>query len=277
MPLLVFIFTIIFSILAFQSKIYSNDNLPPAIIQGSHVFNIEATSIGELYTIKIFFPPEKSETTKFPVIYLTDSDSNFEIVTGIIRNLIHAKEIPPVIIVGIGYDCTIKEYEFKRKRDLTPVPFKNAGGGANNFLTFIKANLIPYIESNYPVNPQNKILVGHSFGALFGSYILFNEPELFSKYMLISPSYWWANKYLFEVEKKYNEKKQGINATMYISVGEFEKKHTMIAHYKEMVELLKTRKYSGLKWKEDFILGETHISTFPTAFSRGIRYLLNEN
>ena len=38
---------------------------------------------------------------------------------------------------------------------------------------------------------NRKVLVGHSYGALFGFHVLFTRPEMFSGYVFGSPSLWF--------------------------------------------------------------------------------------
>lgn len=44
---------------------------------------------------------DESKTRKYPVIYTTDGEYNFETVVGLLGPLIRANAIPPCVIVGI--------------------------------------------------------------------------------------------------------------------------------------------------------------------------------
>ncbi len=248
---------------------------PPVVISNTKIINLESNNSQELYTIKLLIPQSYyTSEKKYPVIYLSDGDLHFETVTGIIRTLTYYNEIPEVLVVGISYDQTSLDYETRRTSDLTPTVFRSKGGSAKQFLDFIKNQLVPFIETSFRTLEDNRIYVGHSFGALFGSYVLFHEPGVFQKYVLLSPSYWWGDKISFEYEKKYSKENDSLNATVYLCVGEYEKRHTMIAHWKEMTETLQSRKYKGFLLKSELIPQETHISVVSAGFSRGIRFVL---
>ena len=133
----------------------------------------------------------------YPVVYLLDAPAHFHFVTGMIQQLGN-KVIPEMIVVGIQ--------NTDRTRDLTPTPgttspygqtpemLKNSGGG-DNFLRFIEKELMPYIESSYPVAPY-KMFVGHSYGGLLVMHTLLNKPEMFNAYIALDPSLWWDNQVL---------------------------------------------------------------------------------
>lgn len=134
----------------------------------------------------------------YPVVYLLDAPAHFHSVTGLIQQLSFVSGntvLPEMIVVGIQ--------NTDRTRDMTPTHstssafgqtpemLKNSGG-SDNFLAFIEKELIPYIDTTYPVAPY-KMLVGHSFGGLFAMHTLLSKPELFNSYVAIDPSLWWDN------------------------------------------------------------------------------------
>lgn len=137
----------------------------------------------------------------YPVVYLLDGPSHFHSLTGLIQQLSFVSGntvLPEMIVVGIQ--------NTDRTRDLTPThstksPFGQSpeslktSGGAANFLSFLEKELIPYVDSTYPVAPY-KTLVGHSFGGLFTMHTLLHKPELFNAYIALDPSLWWDDQAL---------------------------------------------------------------------------------
>ena len=132
----------------------------------------------------------------YPVVYLLDGPSHFHSVTGLIQQLSYVSGntvLPEMIVVGIQ--------NTDRTRDLTPThsttsvfgqtpEMLKTSGGADNFLGFIEKELMPYIDTTYPVAPY-RMLVGHSFGGLLVMHTLLNKPDLFNSYVAIDPSLWW--------------------------------------------------------------------------------------
>jgi hypothetical protein len=86
-----------------------------------------------------------------------------------------------------------------RERDYTPshAPAQARGrlsfptsGGAPAFQDFLERELVPMVDSRYRTQPH-RILSGWSLGGLFTLYVYLETPELFSRYLAISPSLWW--------------------------------------------------------------------------------------
>jgi predicted alpha/beta superfamily hydrolase len=126
--------------------------------------------------------------------------------------------------VGITWGGKNPDYDKLRARDLTPTDVSHTGqyGYALNFLTFIKSELIPFIESKYGVKKDNRTLIGSSFGGFFTLYALFHEPEPFNRYVLTSPSLDWDNEILYTYNKNYTEKKKELSAKVFMEIGEYE-------------------------------------------------------
>jgi predicted alpha/beta superfamily hydrolase len=64
--------------------------------------------------------------------------------------------------------------------------------GAQNYIAFLKTELIPLIEKSYRTNHE-RTYVGTSYGGLLGSILLTTEPigePYFKNYMLFDGSFW---------------------------------------------------------------------------------------
>ena len=82
-------------------------------------------------------------------------------------------------------------------------PGAKKNGGAANFLRFIREELQPFIDKEYPTIPSDRGYFGDSLGGLFGLYALFNEPETFNRYIIGSPSIWWDEKAIVKQAEKF--------------------------------------------------------------------------
>jgi predicted alpha/beta superfamily hydrolase len=153
---------------------------------------------------------ESDPNSKYDVIYLLDGEDNIALLSHIQRFAQKEKHVPPLIIVAI--------FNTNRNRDLTPTPLKNisSSGGAANFLSFFKSELIPYISKSYPVSGEN-ILCGHSFGGLFSMYTALLEPQLFASYILADPSFWYDGDYTNKLAIQKLGTLSGLKKTLYIS------------------------------------------------------------
>ena len=135
--------------------------------------------LNEERKIWIYTPatPNLFARQSFPVVYLLDGDAHFYSVMGLIQQLSEVNMnmvLPQMILVGIT--------NTNRTRDLTPsrdsIEYEASGGG-EQFTSFLKNELIPYIDSNYPTAPY-RLLIGHSDGGLFCVNTLLNHTKMFT-------------------------------------------------------------------------------------------------
>jgi predicted alpha/beta superfamily hydrolase len=80
----------------------------------------------------------------------------------------------------------------------------NGLGGAEGFLQFITDELAPAIEDLYGGDPDDRALLGFSLGGLFTAYALLQE-GLLKRFIIGSPSLWWDNRMMFELEERRAE------------------------------------------------------------------------
>ena len=210
-PLIIILFAII-SFFTFAQ----NDN---AIIIG-HIDSLYSEILGEERALWIHAPEgtlDSSFTGELPVLYLLDGDAHFHSVTGLIKQLSSVngnQKIPRMITVGIPNSPA------NRTRDLSPSMVKDRpeSGGGNRFLDFIEKELMPYIESNYPV-ANHKLFVGHSLGGLTVINTLLHRPHLFTNYIAIDPSLWWNEQEMLGKADSVFQETQLDNKSLYVSIA----------------------------------------------------------
>ena len=64
-------------------------------------------------------------------------------------------------------------------------------GGADAFLAVIEKQIIPFIENRFDVSQSDRVLIGKSMSGLAVVHTALSKPELFNRYLIISPSIWW--------------------------------------------------------------------------------------
>ena len=101
--------------------------------------------------------------------------------------------MPAALIVGIGY--TNDDYAFTSQQRLVDyIPDNSSAYGENTsrFLSFIENELKPIIENigEISIDPNDSTIIGHSFGGLFATWSLLTHPDVFNRYVSISPSLW---------------------------------------------------------------------------------------
>lgn len=249
------------------------------VMNNSESFFIESKIIGYEFKIDIALPKGyKDSHETYPTIYVLDGNRNFGIAAGTARLLPTGMDAPDAIVVGVGYK-TDEEHAKYRSRDYLPTTSNQLeySGGGSNFLRFLKENLIPFIEEKYRVN-QTRILSGFSYSALFTMYTLFTDTSLFKNYLIGSPSLFYDDKVMFKIEAEYAKKFSDLDAKVFLSVGTleegFEMFPKMVSNVERISEILLNRNYSNLQLTTHIFDNETHFSSIPATFSRGVRVLI---
>lgn len=231
------------------------------------------------YTINIYVPSEEAPEEGFPVLYVLDGSSYFNLVKEAVR--LQSRNTPktgilPAIVVGIGHGDDMRErrfYDFTAPAEtyIYPERFKGKGhevlGGAEDFSRFIEEELKPTIEAQYPVNKAQQALFGHSLGGYFTLWELFHHQSSFQRYLAISPSIWWNEHELVQCASVFLNEHQEINETLFISAGELET--FMVDDARQMATVLE--KIINVEFYE--ALDENHASIVPTVISRAIRFM----
>ncbi len=248
-------------------------------LPNTHIDSLVSQVNGINYNLYIHLPKNyKSSTKHYSVIYLLDADYSFLLAKQIIEHLSERNRIDEYIIIGIAYSNF--EYKKNRTRDYTPRYVRNGGygpeyqkfsGGASKFYQFIHEELMPYLTSNYRVN-KSTTFVGHSFGGLFGIYLLLNHPETFDNYIIVSPSLWYDNHLLLEVAKNKQtlSVKKPIRLMLFIGEKENKGDYKMVDDLKHFNSLINKKLHSNLANTLNIIPLMDHDTVFPSALTLGL-------
>lgn len=254
----------------------------PYTVPGTEVRELHSRHTGADYQLFISLPLDYDESNKsYPVVYMLDADYSFALTRNVVQHFVEREDLPPMILVAIAYPgaATNREtYKMNRTRDYTPVyapdggygaEYQKVSGNAKKFRAFIARELMPYIERNFRANPSDRALIGHSYGGLFGTYVLLTQPSLFQRYIIVSPSLWYSNRVAFSMENDADEAGVRAAARVFFSVGELE--NPMMANdLRDLVAKLKSRGNPNLKMTLRIFEGERHNSVFPGAVTRGL-------
>jgi len=277
-----------------------------ATILASEVRMMKSEFTGRKYRISIALPyayfnpldksyPFETPLKKWPVVYLTDSNWYFGMVTDIVRSMAWCGATTDAIIVGIGYPQgkdpkeAWRDWYAQRTNDLTPVRLekdeqdesrqlkrKVRTGGAGKFLQFIKQELMPVIESGFNTDPKRRILVGHSDGGLFATFALFKEPGLFESYIIGSPGLVSCD--IFKVEEQFAKRHKKLHAKVHLWVGGSEEstddpKVSIIGRFGAILE---SRKYQELSLVRQVFANENHCEVVSPGFQAGLKMALKK-
>jgi hypothetical protein len=235
----------------------------------------------------------------YPVLYLLDPDVEFGMTENIARTMMNYDTIRPFIIVGIGYQdqelTTMNSKGFwdqwtkNRARDYIPIKVEQGKedfesgdheyqglsqltGGSAKFKDFIEKELIPYINQTYRTSNE-RALVGHSQAGLFTTWMLLEHPNIFKKYIILSPSLWVEKG---QILKQSSTLQHSNTITAYFAAGsmEHDARGSMVNDLKTFYDSLPKDK--GFKSKIEIIEDENHVSMVPIALTKGLKYLFEK-
>lgn len=265
-----------------------NDGRLPVAIPDTEFRSIRARPSGKEYRIWVALPADYAESAaKYPVLYLLDPDLAFgDVVESVrffaVRGKAYNTEVPEMIVVGIGYPNSsakqlkgiFSELTAARARDFTPTEVRPnpdnpswPSGGASDFLTFIRDDLKPMIDSDYRADLEDSAIYGASYGGLFALYVLFHKPETFNRYVAISPSLEWDNKVTFEYEREYSREHSELPAKAFFSAGTLE---DTAEHLSEFAKILQERSYKDFEYTVHIYEGLSHLAACLEAKTRAI-------
>ena len=229
---------------------------------------------------------------RYPVVYTLDADYAFALTHNIVEHFVDRRNLPPMMVVSIAYPGASQDipvYRRNRTRDYTPThtleggygpAFQKYSGGGEKFREFIAQELQPFTEKNYYADPRDRTFVGHSYGGLFGSFVLISKPEMFQRYILVSPSLWYDNKVIFEMENKFAAQRDNLHARVFLGVGSYENQpqhgRAMVDDLMALEAALNAHNYSDLHINSHVFPDETHNSVFPSALTRGLRVVFSD-
>lgn len=243
------------------------------VLPDAHSFILPDARTQIAYRIYVALPQGYANGTKrYPVLFVLDAEGVFALATQAYRLLRLDSITPDLILVGIGYDLAGTARRKQRMRDLTPtrIASDTATGGSASFLRFVAQTLIPTIDARYRTDTSERAIVGHSLGGLFALYALLEQPTVFRRYIVSSPSLWWDDGVIFRYESRLARTKRIVKKSVFMSVGS-EEPADMRDHFQPFADSIRSRGYVEFVLTAAVLPGETHLTAFPASFLRGIR------
>ena len=136
--------------------------------------SIQSRIMGETRKLMVSLPADYEKSNKkYPVLFVLDGSENSLINARLITSRL---DVESIIVAVRNTD---------RDRDMMPLSAPSyvvKQPAAENFLSFIEKELIPYIDNKYRSDGQRTIW-GASLSGVFVMYTFLSKPELFSNYL----------------------------------------------------------------------------------------------
>jgi predicted alpha/beta superfamily hydrolase len=246
---------------------------------------------GRRYRIEVALPSayvnaKPGDLTRYPTLYLLDGVTDFPLL---FSHMQFDAMLQPTRTILVGVSAA-DDFWIHRSGDYTPPltaadseyfkgkPFSQPElGGAPLFLRVLKEEVIPLIDNSYRTSDDRGI-EGVSLGGLFVAYAMLEEPDLFTRYAMISPSLWypWGRKegIILAREPDFAKQHPTFPKTVYLSVGSEEGPDMIAAAWQFVRQLCASMSkgyYKGLDLGAETLAGQPHGS--PTARVRALAAL----
>ncbi len=221
----------------------------------------ESPITGAEYEIYVQPPHGYYESDKtYPVFYALNGRWAISFHRRLVLPLMREGKIPEAIFVGIDQE-PIASTPFSptpanvnpRARDYTFVKESNVPyetGGAPEFLEFVRNNIVPYVDGTFRTDPEDRGLAGHSLAGLFVLYAALSDPELFQRFVALSPQLYRGDFAILDLEEKLAGRRDDLPISLYLSIGETEAPE-FLRGWEAMTDALLTRDYPGFRFKHE--------------------------
>ncbi|MDP5201054.1 alpha/beta hydrolase [Flavobacterium sp. DG2-3] len=242
---------------------------------------IQSKELNEKRILNIYLPEgyNPAEATKYPVIYLLDGSANedFIHISGLVQfnSFEWINQVPKSIVVGIATVDRRRDFTFPTTVEKDKSRFPTTGH-SDQFIAFIEKELQPFMDKNYKTN-ESKTIIGQSLGGLLETEILLKKPFLFNKYVIVSPSLWWNNGSILDLDSEILKANFSQKTEIYVAVGKEGLAPTAMPRVMEvdanlLTEKLKESKSKNIKVYFDYFPEENHGTILHPAVANSFKF-----
>jgi predicted alpha/beta superfamily hydrolase len=230
-------------------------------------FTLQSLANEAVYDIRVGLPANfNTWGEKYATIYLLDGKEIFGFVANRCQEIADQYALKNVLVVSIGYGKD-------RSIDYTPTKVSSVTGGAPQFLNFIETQLIPILEQDYHADTtrDSRVILGHSYGGLFGAYVFCVNNKVFGNYIMLSPSLWFDNYVPLIMEKDNRVKNKSSRQLIFMGIGQNEETDRMLAPFNTFYQTLRNN-YSYNKLEKNIEKNSGHMDSRNPNIARGLAY-----
>lgn len=144
-------------------------------------FNLNQERILKIYIPESF---QENEKNTYPIAILLDGEFLFDVYVANSKLFASRDKAPEQIVVAIYQNQNEERYADCDYSEDTGLP----NAESSRFYGFIRDELLPYLDDNYPTS-LFKTIVGSTLTGNFINYFFLEESPVFNAYININPSY----------------------------------------------------------------------------------------
>ena len=224
------------------------------------------------YHLIVRLPAGYDKNSKYPTIYLLDGGISYPLLSAYYHYMRFTDEIPAMIMVGISYGSDDWQKGNARSTDYTAKSAQREHwGGAEKFQTLLKNTILPLVESNYPSDPDKRLIFGNSIAGQFVLYTAMTQPALFAGHIASNPAL--HRNLAFFLDKENLGPIIVSRPKLFVSSGSNDDPQFREPAIKWMQHW---KKQNTRPWilKTQTLNNEGHMSAIPRAFVLGTRWIL---
>jgi predicted alpha/beta superfamily hydrolase len=234
-------------------------------------FVLHSPQTGTDYSIQVAAPDPAREPGPWPAIAFMDGDDQFKYAVAAYQAARAADEVPPLLLVGVGYGASYTKPGNRRLRDYTPTAMATEpeSGGADAFVSFLADTLWPELARRHPLRDDRRGLAGHSLGSLLVLHALFQRAPRFNRFLASAPSLWWDERSLLRLAAARRDSTAKLPARLFLGVG-MEDTPSMTGDLARFETQLAARPFTALEIVGRHFAGRDHYNVLPESFRAGL-------
>ena len=204
-----------------------------------------------------------------PIIYLLDADQSFPLIASYSWSLTFSEEMPPSIIVGIGYGSVASGVNFRNTDYTVPSEMREEAGGAATFLEVLEEEIFPLVEARVDADPSQRTLVGQSLGGHFVLYQAIKRPGLVNLGIAINPAIHNSPDYFYDAIESFDPAETG--QSLYISSADED-----VSRFRDpaltLIQRIADRERLPWCTRIEQLDDHKHLTSMPRAFRQAMRW-----
>ena len=222
-------------------------------------FKFDSKILAQQREIQIYLPDDyQSSSKKYPVMYVVDSQQFFLHPIAYQNTLREEDETPGVIVVGIKMKNNTRRTLLYKQSD--------------EFINFLEAELLPFIDSNYRTLPKERMYFGWEMAGGLALQLIAEKNKLFKGYFVASATHFTSKR--LQAFEKVLETNTELNNYFYFTLGSVES--WALPSNNKLTKLFKDKAPETMKWRYDLSKDDNHYSTPLITFNRGLKEFFSD-